>query len=90
MPDVVWISDERAAQIPADAEASPVMPELVIEVLSRSNPKRRTAEKIRLYFDGGAQEVWTCDADGHLTFYSASGTRDASVLAPSFPSSVPS
>ena len=31
-PDVVWVSEERLAQIPEDAAASPVAPDLVVEV----------------------------------------------------------
>jgi Uma2 family endonuclease len=34
VPDVVWISSDRAARIPDDAEASPVAPERCVEVLS--------------------------------------------------------
>ncbi len=90
VPDVVWISDERAVQILDDAEASPVMPELVIEVLSRSNPKRAMEEKIRLYLAGGAREVWLCDVEGGLSFYDASGERPGSGFAPSFPKTVTS
>ncbi len=90
VPDVVWISATRAANMPLDDEASRVMPELVIEVLSRSNSKQQMAEKVQLYSDSGAQEVWLCDADSRLTFYDASGERDASSLAPSFPRAVPS
>ena len=90
VPDVVWISETRAAQIPDDAEASPVMPELVVEVLSRSNLQRQREEKIRLYLDGGAQEVWLCDADGRLTLYDAAGERKTSALAPSFPKTIAS
>ncbi len=37
VPDVVWISQERLAQIPEDAESSSVVPELCIEVLSEGN-----------------------------------------------------
>ncbi len=90
VPDVVWISDSRAAQIPDDAEASPVMPELVVEVLSRSNPKREMMGKVQLYLQGGAHEVWLCDADGRLTVYDESGERATSALAPTFPEILPS
>ena len=90
VPDVVWISDERAAQIPDDIDASPVLPEVVVEVLSRSDPKRAMALKRALYLACGAVEVWTCDQNGLLTFYDASGELGASALAPSFPPSVPS
>ena len=90
VPDVVWISDALAAQLNIDAEASSIMPELVIEVLSRSNPQREMAEKVQLYLDGGAQEVWLCDVDGNLTFYDGTGEQAASSLVPSFPGILPS
>lgn len=87
-PDVVWLSEERLARIPDDAEASPVVPDLVVEVLSEGNTESEIAEKRRLYLDEGAREVWTCAPDGTLTFYDADGVRDASALVPSFPSRV--
>jgi Uma2 family endonuclease len=88
VPDVVWLSAERLAQVPEDAEASPVVPDLVVEVLSEGNTESEIAEKRRLYLDEGAREVWTCAPDGTLTFYDADGVRDASALVPSFPSRV--
>ena len=73
VPDVVWISDERAGQIPEDAEASPVMPEICVEVLYRSNTQAEMEEKRRLFFEGGAEEVWIVDPEGGIVFYEASG-----------------
>jgi len=85
VPDVVWLSDEQWAQIPDDAEVSPVMPELCIEVLSESNTEEEMEEKRALYFDEGAQEVWTCGSEGTLHFYDENGIRPSSALAPTFP-----
>jgi len=89
VPDVVWLSDERASQLPPDAEASPVMPELVVEVLSASNTEAEMAEKRTLYFEQGATEVWTCAPDGTMTFYTARHEHaKTSTLVPSFPATV--
>lgn len=88
VPDVVWLSAERLARVPEDAEASPVVPDLVVEVLSEGNTESEIAEKRRLYLDEGAREVWTCAPDGTLSFYDADGARDGSALVPSFPSTV--
>jgi len=89
VPDVVWLSEERASQLPPDAEASPVMPELVVEVLSASNTETEMTEKRTLYFEQGATEVWTCAPDGTMTFYIAPDEQaNASTLVPSFPSTV--
>lgn len=87
-PDVAWISAERWAQVPRDAEASPVMPELVIEVLSKANARAEIEEKRRLYFEGGCLEFWTCGADGRMTFYGPDGQLPASALVPAFPTVV--
>ena len=88
VPDVVWISDERLARIPEDAAASPVVPEIVVEVLSAGNTVAEMEDKRRLYFDGGALEVWLVAVDGQVTFYDAAGRMEASRLAPSFPARV--
>ena len=86
--DVTWISEARRAQIPDGAAASPVLPELCIEVLSASNMEAEMAAKRRLYLAGGAKEVWLCDANGRLRFYDADGPREQSALAPTFPDRV--
>ena len=86
--DVIWISSERAARVPEGAEASPIMPELCIEVLSGSNTTAEIDQKRRLYLDGGAEEVWIVSEAGKVTFYDASGETAASGLAPSFPNQV--
>lgn len=86
VPDVVWMSAARWAQIPDDAEASPVMPELCVEVLSDRNTKAELDAKRDLYFREGAEEVWTCTSAGTVLFYTAGGEQSTSQLAPSFPS----
>ncbi|MEF8817737.1 MAG: Uma2 family endonuclease [Salinibacter sp.] len=88
VPAVIWIAEDRLARIPDDAEASPVVPDLVVEVLSESNTESEIAEKRRLYLDEGAQEVWTCGPDGRMTFYDEEGERKASALVPSFPNTL--
>ncbi|NBB72053.1 MAG: Uma2 family endonuclease [Bacteroidetes bacterium] len=88
VPDVVWISKERWAQIPEEAEASPVMPELCVEVRSNSNTDDEMTKKRQLYFESGADEVWTCAPDGRVRFFDAEHERPDSTLAPSFPASI--
>jgi hypothetical protein len=53
VPDVVWISAERLASLPEDAETSPVMPEIIVEVLSKTDTQAEMADKRRLYFEAG-------------------------------------
>lgn len=56
VPDVIWISAERLRQLPPDAAASPVAPEIVVEVLSQGNTRAEIRTKQRLYFEAGAIE----------------------------------
>lgn len=88
VPDVVWMSERRWTQIPDAAEASPVMPELCVEVLSASNTEDAMSAKRALYFSEGAEEVWTCDLDGTIRFYTPEGEHSTSTLAPSFPATI--
>jgi Uma2 family endonuclease len=88
LPDVVWISAERLADLPDDAPASPVAPEICVEVLSALNTQPEIEEKRRLYFEAGAEEVWVCDLDREMTFYDADGEIPRSRLVPDFPPSI--
>ena len=89
VPDVIWISDECRAEIPEGAEASPVMPELCVEVMSDLNTEAEMQEKGRLYFEGGATEVWIVSREGKVRFYeSPREAREQSALAPGFPQEV--
>lgn len=88
VPDVVWISDERRREIPADAESSPVAPEICVEVLSEGNTAEEMNTKRDLYLRHGAVEVWTCSAEGRLRFFDADGEREQSALAPNVPRAV--
>jgi Uma2 family endonuclease len=83
--DVVWISEKRLQQISAGDSASPVAPEICIEVLSEGNTDAEIDEKRALYIEAGADEVWTCDENGRMTFYGADGVLERSNLVPTFP-----
>ncbi len=84
-PDVVWISEER---LQIDAAASPVMPELCVEVLSDSNLRSEIDQKRRLYFEGGAKEVWIVSTKGNVSFYGPAGLMQESKLASGFPARI--
>jgi Uma2 family endonuclease len=88
LPDVVWTSEERRRTIPDDAEASPVAPEICIEVLSPGNTPAEIDEKRRLYFERGAHEVWVCDVHGRMRFFTPSGEQPSSELVASFPAAI--
>ncbi len=85
--DVAWASEVRFQQIKDETECS-IAPEVCVEVLSISNRDDEIAEKRKLYFDQGAQEVWICKADGDIHFYTAAGRIAQSILFPGFPQHV--
>ncbi|MEL6248053.1 MAG: Uma2 family endonuclease [Cyanobacteria bacterium J06648_16] len=65
IPDVVWISNERMAGNVDEAGHFTIAPELVVEVLSKSQKdKRRDREhKLRLYSTEGVLEYWIADEE---------------------------
>ena len=85
--DVAWVSTAFVARH-GYATPYPEAPELCVEIISPSNTAEAIREKIDLYLERGAAEVWTCDLDGRVSFYSASGTLEASALILDFPSTV--
>ena len=44
-------------------------PEICIEVMSPSNSWQEMQDKIPLYFEVGAQEVWIVDVEGKISFF---------------------
>jgi len=85
--DVTWAFEKRLALIENEIECS-IAPEICIEVLSNSNTKQEMRIKKQLYFDTGAVEVWICDQQGQLRFYSVDAELKHSILAPNFPTSL--
>jgi Uma2 family endonuclease len=60
IPDVVWISHDRLAQVIDEAGHLTGAPELVAEVLSpgTTNERRDREAKLKLYSSQGVQEYW--------------------------------
>ena len=82
--DVAWCSP-RCWEIIKTVYDTPIAPEICVEVRSPSNSDEEMEEKRRLYFEKGAQEVWVCDEQGDLRFFSSKGELSNSNLVPSFP-----
>ena len=86
--DVGWLDasrDELGQDIPLLTRA----PEICIEILSPSNSAAEIAEKRLLYFDAGAVEVWICNRDGSLAFFSGPDHQvPRSVICPLFPARI--
>ncbi len=82
--DVAWFSLVRWAQVEDDFDAT-IAPEICVEVLSPGNTQGEMKGKRKLYFAAGALEVWLCNAEGHVRFYSSASETERSVLVPEFP-----
>ena len=64
-PDVLYISKERLAQCSDKRDPTPLLvaPELVVEIVSPSETKRRVTDKIADYISIGVQECWLVNSD---------------------------
>lgn len=84
--DVAWASLQCIKEL-GGRSCFPHAPEICVEVLSPGNSDAEIEEKIALYFEAGAGEVWICGTFGEMKFFSAAGTppMPASKLCPEFP-----
>lgn len=87
--DVAWASPERMREL-GEQVCFPRAPEICVEVLSPRNTEAEIQEKMALYFDAGAKEVWLCAQSGAMSFFSPGATRPmrASKVCPQFPKQV--
>ena len=86
--DVAWLVPERRQEV-RSVSCLVQAPEICVEVLSPSNTAEEISEKIALYFESGAQEVWICD-HGTLQFHfsAAPEIRQSSEMCPEFPTRI--
>jgi Uma2 family endonuclease len=82
--DVAWGSHEFIA-LNGMSTPFPKAPELCVEIISPSNSKEEIDQKVRLYLEQGAFEVWLCDLSGKIEMVSEQGKLERSVIAPGFP-----
>jgi Uma2 family endonuclease len=85
--DVAWASPECLKEL-GNRICFPRSPEICVEVLSRGNTDAEIQEKMALYFDAGAQEVWLCETSGAMKFFVGTKSIRASKLCPDFPAKV--
>jgi Uma2 family endonuclease len=87
--DVAWASPERMREL-GNRSCFPRAPEICVEVMSPGNTQSEIAEKIALYFDAGAKEVWICDAKGAMKFLVRGQVRPIrrARLCPKFPKQI--
>ena len=89
--DVAWASAECMSDL-GNRNCFPRSPELCVEVLSPGNTKAKVQEKVGLYFDAGAKEVWLCAVSGAISFLTDAVTRPLknSPMCPTFPKQIES
>ena len=65
IPDLIWISQSRLAQLVDDSGHLTGSPELIVEVLSMSekDKKRDRETKLQLYSERGVYEYWIADRE---------------------------
>lgn len=80
---VAWLSDEFFAEF-GETTPFPKAPEICIEIKSPANSRAEMDEKIRLYLEKGAQEVWIVDEYAKVAFYSHTGKIKKSKLVKNF------
>jgi Uma2 family endonuclease len=69
---VAFATDEFFAEF-ADKTPYPKAPEICVEVVSPGNSRAEIEEKIRLYLEKGALEVWIVNEFSKISFYTHTG-----------------
>ena len=77
--DVAWASDAFIGKYGFTTPYT-VAPELCVEILSPGNSVKEIEDKIGLYFERGAHEVWIVDQKGRMTYFDNSGHIMASKI----------
>ena len=85
--DVAWASSACIKEL-GNRTCFLRSPEICVEVLSPGNTDAEIQEKMALYFDAGAQEVWLCETSGAMKFFAHAKSVRASKLCPDFPARV--
>lgn len=68
-PDVTLASQAYHVRHVNDRSYVTEAPEICVEVMSPSNSWQEMQEKMPLYFEVGALEVWIVDVDGNIAFF---------------------
>lgn len=86
--DVAWASPECLREL-GNRKCFVRAPEICVEIISPANSDEEIREKMQLYFDAGAHEIWICGAFGKMTFFKAPSTPLLrSTLCPEFPAQI--
>jgi Uma2 family endonuclease len=75
--DVAWGSHDFVDQHIKEICASSA-PQICVEIISPSHGKIEMSEKIALFLESGALEVWLVDEQGNISFFNAGGQQQES------------
>lgn len=84
VPDVIWVTEDRRAEMDETGEPPAFAPEICIEVMSEDNDWEEMHEKRSLYLEAGAEEMWVVGEGGEVRFF-ADKEMERSDLVPEFP-----
>ena len=88
-PDVVFYTPTYDARHGSDDGYVSEAPEICVEVMSPANSWKEMLEKMPLYFEVGAQEVWIVDTGGAVFFFGAGSEKlEKSRLIPDAPEKI--
>ncbi len=86
--DVAWASKECWHEL-GNRPCFIRSPEICIEVTSPDNTEEEIREKMALYLDAGAKEVWVCGLFGAMRFFGTGlAPLPRSQLCPNFPEQI--
>ena len=86
--DVAWASPRCIRRLGEKAFFAR-SPEICVEVVSPGNSRLEIQEKMALYADAGAEEVWLCSKSGEMTFFDSElASLKSSRLCPPFPKQI--
>ncbi len=74
VPDVAWGSKGYVQKHIKDVYALSA-PELCVEILPPSNTREEMIDKVELFLEAGAKEVWLVTEDGQATYYNYQGKQ---------------
>jgi hypothetical protein len=87
--DVAWLANAARNELDENTEVLTKAPEICIEVVGRFDTLSEISERRALYFDAGAIEVWICNLDGSMSFFSGVHHQiPTSSLCPAFPDAI--
>ncbi len=79
VPDVAWGTEGYVKKHIKDIFALSA-PEICVEIISPSNTPNEMEDKIELFLEAGAKEVWLITEEGQVSFYNSAGQQAKSTF----------